>query len=201
MPRWFPDTGAAASPFVVAIQNASIPGLSHLSRGLIFLVLPGFLNACILLFVISAANSDLYICSRTLYALALGGSAPAILAKTDKRGVPIVSLGVCASFCCLAYLNVVEASAVVFKYLYSIAPTLFIDGKCEPCYDFRTVDLDLNIGRTYWLFKGGIFFRVCSRAVYQSARDRPEERSSLSLSSWSAWNMVCLNILHPCYDF
>lgn len=42
-------TSAAASPFVAAIRNAGID------------VLPGILNACILLFVFSAANSDLYI--------------------------------------------------------------------------------------------------------------------------------------------
>ena len=81
-------------------------------------VLPGFLNGCILIFVISASNSDLYIASRTLYSLALGGSAPSIIAKTDQRGVPIVALGISASFCCLAYMNIVEASATVFKYLY-----------------------------------------------------------------------------------
>lgn len=81
-------------------------------------VLPGFLNGCILLFVISASNSDLYIASRTLYALALGGSAPSILAKTDRRGVPVVALAISASFCCLAYMNIIEASATVFKYLY-----------------------------------------------------------------------------------
>src|SRR5271170_4613366 len=89
------------------------------------IVLPGFLNGCILLFVISASNSDLYIASRTLYALALGGSAPAIIAKTDRRGVPIVALGISASVCSLAYMNVVEASATVFKYLY-LTPRLFL---------------------------------------------------------------------------
>lgn len=42
-------SSAAASPFVVAIQLAGIPAL------------PDILNACILLFVFSASNSDLYI--------------------------------------------------------------------------------------------------------------------------------------------
>jgi amino acid transporter len=45
---------AAASPFVVAIEIAGIS------------VLPAVLNAAILIFVFSAANSDLYIASRTL---------------------------------------------------------------------------------------------------------------------------------------
>jgi amino acid permease len=88
------------------------------------LVLPGFLNGCILIFVFSASNSDIYIASRTLYALALGGSAPSVIARTDSRGVPIVALAVSATFCGLAYMNVVEASATVFKYLYNHATTV-----------------------------------------------------------------------------
>lgn len=47
-------SSAAASPFVVAIEIAGIK------------VLPSFLNACILIFVFSASNSDLYIATRTL---------------------------------------------------------------------------------------------------------------------------------------
>jgi amino acid permease len=37
-----------------------------------------------LIFVFSAANSDLYIASRTLHGLALKGHAPKVLAKTTK---------------------------------------------------------------------------------------------------------------------
>jgi amino acid transporter len=47
-------SNANASPFVVAIELAGINAL------------PAILNACILIFVFSAANSDLYIASRTL---------------------------------------------------------------------------------------------------------------------------------------
>ena len=87
------------------------------ATALIVAVLPGFLNGCILLFVISASNSDLYISSRTLYALALGGAAPTIFAKTDKRGVPYIALAAGGLFACLAYMNVGRSSEVVFKYL------------------------------------------------------------------------------------
>src|SRR5271169_2763367 len=91
-------------------SKCSNTGYKFTTIALIYLVLPGFLNGCILLFVISASNSDLYIASRTLYALALGGSAPSIIARTDKRGVPLVALAISATFCSLAYMNVVEAS-------------------------------------------------------------------------------------------
>lgn len=106
------SNSAAASPFVVAIVLAGIKGL------------PGFLNACILIFVFSACNSDLYIASRTIHGLALRGQAPRILAKTDKRGVPIYSLGLSTLFCLLAYMNVASSSKEVFNYFVNLV-TIF----------------------------------------------------------------------------
>jgi amino acid transporter len=50
--------------------------------------LDNIVNATLLVFVVSAANSDLYIASRTLYSLALLGHAPRIFRKVTKRGVP-----------------------------------------------------------------------------------------------------------------
>ncbi|KAF2759123.1 hypothetical protein EJ05DRAFT_475351 [Pseudovirgaria hyperparasitica] len=105
-------SSASASPFVVAIRLAEIPHL------------PGILNACILIFVFSAANSDLYIASRTIYGLASQGKAPRILAKTDKRGVPIYALGLSSLFCLLAYLNVADDARVVFGYFVNLV-TIF----------------------------------------------------------------------------
>ena len=98
------STSAAASPFVVAIALAGIKAL------------PGFLNGCILVFVFSAAISDLYISSRALYGLAQDGKAPRQLAKTDKRGVPLLALGVSSVFSLLAFMNVSSDSKKIFKY-------------------------------------------------------------------------------------
>ena len=103
---------ATASPFVVAIQLSGINAL------------PAILNACILLFVFSAANSDLYIASRTLYGLATVGNAPRLFAKTDKRGIPIYALGLSSAFCLLAFLNVSSASQTVFTYFVNLV-TIF----------------------------------------------------------------------------
>jgi amino acid transporter len=58
------DSSAAASPFVVAIELASIPALPHI------------FNASILVFVFPAANSNLYIATCTIYGLAREGKAP-----------------------------------------------------------------------------------------------------------------------------
>lgn len=106
------STSAAASPFVVAVVNAHIP------------VLPDILNACILCFVFSAANSDLYIATRTIYGLAREGKAPKIFARTDRRGVPIYALGICSLFALLAYMNVSNDSKTVFEYFVNLV-TIF----------------------------------------------------------------------------
>ncbi|KAI1467040.1 putative amino acid permease [Daldinia caldariorum] len=106
------SSNASASPFVVAIKLAKIPALDHI------------LNACILLFVFSAANSDLYIASRTLYGLSSDGAAPSIFRKTDSRGVPLYSLFTSAAFALLAFLNVSDDSKQVFSYFVNLT-TIF----------------------------------------------------------------------------
>src|SRR5256885_8572947 len=106
------STGAAASPFVVAIIDSGI----H--------ILPGFLNGCILLFVFSAANSDLYISSRTLYSLAKEGNAPSLFLRTSRRGVPIYALTLSGAFACIAFMNISASSKVVFGYLVNLV-TIF----------------------------------------------------------------------------
>ncbi|SPO28699.1 probable DIP5 - Glutamate and aspartate permease - able to mediate transport of other amino acids [Ustilago trichophora] len=98
-------TSAAASPFVVAIIRAKIR------------VLPDIINAAILIFCISAANSDQYIAARTLYGLAIDGKAPKIFRRVDKRGVPYVALSVTALFCGLAFINLASGGPQTFSYL------------------------------------------------------------------------------------
>ncbi|KAI8958797.1 putative amino acid permease [Daldinia sp. FL1419] len=105
-------SNASASPFVVAIKLAHIPALDHI------------LNACILLFVFSAANSDLYIASRTLYGLSSDGAAPSIFRRTNSKGVPLYSLFTSAAFALLAFLNVSDDSKQVFTYFVNLT-TIF----------------------------------------------------------------------------
>lgn len=59
----------------------------------------------------SAANSDLYIGSRTLYGLAIEGKAPKIFARVNRMGVPYPALILCTAFCGLVFLNVSSSSA------------------------------------------------------------------------------------------
>jgi len=102
------STSAAASPFVVAVKTMGIKAL------------PSILNAAILVFVFSAANSDLYIASRTLYALAEEGHAPAFVLRVTKTGVPYIALLITWAFCFLSFLRVSADGAVVFGYFVNL---------------------------------------------------------------------------------
>lgn len=101
-------SNASASPFVIAIKNAKIPGLDHV------------INACILLFVLSAANSDMYICSRTIYGLSVAGYAPKFFSKTNKMGVPYFGVILSFLFCLLAFMAVSSSSSEVFTYFVNV---------------------------------------------------------------------------------
>ncbi|KMU74767.1 tryptophan permease [Coccidioides immitis RMSCC 3703] len=106
------SSSANASPYVVAIKLAGIP------------ILPDILNGCILVFVFSASNSDLYIATRTIYGLAREGKAPRILARTDRRGVPIYALALSSLFALLAFMNVSDDSKTIFGYFVNLV-TIF----------------------------------------------------------------------------
>ncbi|ODV71576.1 uncharacterized protein CYBJADRAFT_131197 [Cyberlindnera jadinii NRRL Y-1542] len=105
-------SNASASPFVIAIKTAEIK------------VLPGFINGCLLIFVGSSANTDLYLGSRTLYGLAKDNFAPKIFLKLNSNGVPFIGCVFTALFGLLAYMNCSDSSAVVFGY-FSSAVTVF----------------------------------------------------------------------------
>lgn len=81
--------------------------------------LKGILNACLLIFTFSAANSDLYIASRTLYGLAKSRQAPAIFLRCNNQGTPWVSLVFCSLFISIAYINAASGGAAAFSYLQS----------------------------------------------------------------------------------
>ncbi|ODN90161.1 AAT family amino acid transporter [Cryptococcus wingfieldii CBS 7118] len=101
---------AAASPFVIAIQNAGIRAL------------PSIVNAVLLISAWSAGNSDLYASSRTLYALALEGQMPRILRRCTKRGLPIYCVAITGIFGVLAYMNTGgDTAEIAFNWLYNLS--------------------------------------------------------------------------------
>ncbi|KAG8910646.1 hypothetical protein FRC01_006211 [Tulasnella sp. 417] len=97
-----------ASPFIIAAKKFAIRGLDHV------------INSAILFFLLSAANTGLYVGSRTLYSLAAEGKAPAIFKRVNHRGVPYPALIFCTAFSCLAYLDGDPVrSGEVFQYFVS----------------------------------------------------------------------------------
>lgn len=103
---------AAASPFVVAAVLAGVNGL------------PDIINVCLLIFTFSAANSDLYIATRSLYSLAIEGNAPRIFSRTNDRGVPIYALGLSSACCCIAFMSPDVGTFKTFTYFVSLV-TIF----------------------------------------------------------------------------
>lgn len=103
---------AAASAFVAAIQIAGIA------------VLPHILNACILLFVVAAANNSLFMATRCIYGLSQEKQAPAVFSRTGRRGVPFYALGLCSSLALLAYMGISYNSKVAFGHLVNLVTTL-----------------------------------------------------------------------------
>lgn len=104
-----PDSNANASPWVIGIQDAGIHGLNHV------------INAAILTSAWSAGNAFLYSGSRVLYSMAATGQAPAIFAKTTRRGVPYAAVLATWAIGLLAYLNVSQNGARVFTWFMNIS--------------------------------------------------------------------------------
>lgn len=100
--------GAAASPYVVAMDRLRIP------------VLPHIVNAMVLCAAFSAGNSYVYCASRSLYGLALDRQAPRFLTKCTKAGVPIYCVGVVFLFALLAFLQVSSSSSVVLEWFVNL---------------------------------------------------------------------------------
>ncbi|KAI0130312.1 amino acid permease/ SLC12A domain-containing protein [Xylariales sp. AK1849] len=98
----------AASPFVVAAASAGIAGLADA------------INALLLVFTISAANSDIYLASRSAWALAKDHQAPQLFRRTTMRGVPIPAVVLSSVFIALGFMNATKNAATVFGYFVSL---------------------------------------------------------------------------------
>lgn len=132
-------SGAAASPWVVAITNAGIHGLDSV------------INAVIITSAWSSGNSVLYMSSRSLYSMAVAGNAPPIFQRCNSSGVPYYAVLASASFSPLAYLTVGSTSSMVFNWLVSLLNTTgFISWVlcCIIFFRFRKACADQGIKKT-----------------------------------------------------
>lgn len=100
---------ARASPFVIAIVDAGITGL------------PSVMNAVIMIAVLSVGNSSIYGSSRTLAALAEQNQAPKILGYIDRKGRPIVAIGVASSLGLLAFFAGSDRQTDAFNWMLALS--------------------------------------------------------------------------------
>lgn len=99
----------ASSPFVISIQNAHTK------------VLPDIFNAVVMITVLSAANSNVYVGSRVLYAIAQSGNAPKCFTYVTKQGVPYLGVLSTAALGLLAFLVVNNNANTAFNWLINIS--------------------------------------------------------------------------------
>lgn len=100
--------GAAASPYVVAMNRLKIQ------------VLPDIVNAMVLGAAFSAGNSYVYCASRSLFGLALEGKAPRIFTRCTKDGVPIYCVLIVLVISLISFLQVSSGSAVVLQWFVNL---------------------------------------------------------------------------------
>lgn len=112
--RLLGSSGVAASPFVIAINQAGINGL------------PDLLNVIILFAVAAIAAESFFVASRILQTMGHKGLIPAYVAKVDSRGRPRVSLAITSVLCIVfTYINLSAEGTTVFNWLAQIASTGF----------------------------------------------------------------------------
>lgn len=101
---------AAASPLTIALKRGGIGAAASL------------INALIILSVISAGNSSLYIASRTLQSLGATGRAPKIFGWTSAKGkVPIPALVLSNLVALISLLSIKSNAADVFSKIINVS--------------------------------------------------------------------------------
>ncbi|KAG2203612.1 hypothetical protein INT47_011706 [Mucor saturninus] len=110
-----PDGDPGTASFTLVFTLAGIEAGAHV------------INAVILISVLSAANSSLYTCSRTMLGLAKDGNAPRFLAKMNRFGSPYWAV-LCSSivgFLCV-FASIYSASVAFVWFLSITAVSGFI---------------------------------------------------------------------------
>ncbi|KAH8426744.1 uncharacterized protein LDX57_004477 [Aspergillus melleus] len=104
-------SSAASSPWIIAMENLVIIGLSHLA------------TALMLTAVFSAGNTYCHAAMHALYGLAVGGRAPRLFLKTNARGVPIYCFIVAMAFGCLSFMQMSGNSKTGLNWLIRLTTT------------------------------------------------------------------------------
>ncbi|KAB8211815.1 amino acid permease-domain-containing protein [Aspergillus parasiticus] len=99
---------AAASPYVIAMNNLGVG------------VLPHIVSALLVTTIFSAGNTYTYCATRSLYGLSVDGKAPKFLSKCTKGGVPIRCVAVVMAFPFLSFLTLSSSSSQVLTWLMNL---------------------------------------------------------------------------------
>jgi L-asparagine transporter-like permease len=103
--------GVSESPFVSVLKTIGIPGSASV------------MNFVVLTAAFTAANSSIYLVSRTLFSLARAGMIPKPLGAVNKRGVPMNALAVAGVGLLLAV--VIQTRLQSTAYIWFIGVALF----------------------------------------------------------------------------
>ncbi len=96
------------SPFVQVLTATGLKGAAHI------------INFILVTAVLSAANSGIYGATRMLHSMAINNEAPAMLSRTNNRGVPINSLVLCAVVLLIGAWLAYIAQDQVFSILIAV---------------------------------------------------------------------------------
>lgn len=102
-------TSTRQSPFVIAVELHGISVVGH------------FINAVILIAVLSVGNSALYSAPRLLFSLTKQGYAPKCFGYVDRQGRPLMCFLVAMAFGSIAFIACSSAQSDVFDWLLSIS--------------------------------------------------------------------------------
>lgn len=103
---------ARASVIFIALYNASLG------------IMGNFVNAALLIFIFSAANTGFYLSTRILYGLSASGMAPSLFMKTTKNGVPFYAFGLVLLFNLVAFISARQKTVETYHYFVD-ATSLF----------------------------------------------------------------------------
>lgn len=112
--RLLGPSNIAASPFVIAMEDAGIKGL------------PDILNAVIIVGLFAIGAESLYITSRIGTAMARMGLFPASFGHVDRKGRPYISLTASSLLAIiLTYINCSNTGGIIFTWFSSVGSTVY----------------------------------------------------------------------------
>lgn len=165
----------ASSPLTIALSDAGILPAAHL------------INALIVISVISAGNSSLYVASRTLLFMSRNGKAPKFISRVNKAGVPWVGLIFTNIFACIVFLSQSSSAGKVYSALITLS-----GGKSPPSPS-RLVLIQIVCTFLVWTVIGICHIRF-RRALVAQGQDPSKLPYQAMLYPWGTYLALAGNI-------